>query len=363
MDEIPIFINMEDFRTQKASALQLSGGVADPWLFTAVLSALSDGSLLPPLLLFRGAACRLPEGFPTNVLLEARPQGFSDQRCQDVWINKVGPSPRGPVPAEDSRLMSSCPPGQVWRPHASARRSSFHLLIADIHRGHLNAAFRNRLGSLGTNVVFVPSGCSSCVQPLDVCVTPVLRDFLQVTPPSLSCVVLLLSPVFTLPDLCSPAGPLESAGLSGGAGRAGPGPAGSDPGLLAQRGVLHPELGDPLPAQVSNRSVPSDVVEPAKPTAACCRPQVLLLCVQPEEQGERGLDAPGPEPGPAAAFGRAGSSVRPLSAAAGADRAARGQEGEEEGGALGARCTCSAGTWRRLLVSLTTSRQHWDAEF
>ena len=89
MDEIPIFLNMERFRQQDSSALRLWGSSSDQWLFTAVLSALSDGSLLPPLLLFRGAPCSLPEGFPNNVLLEARPEGFTDLDCQDVWISKV----------------------------------------------------------------------------------------------------------------------------------------------------------------------------------------------------------------------------------------------------------------------------------
>lgn len=89
MDEIPIFINMEDFQKQKASALQLSGCVWERCVFTVVLSALSDGSLLPPLLLFRGTPCSVPEGFPDNVLLEARPEGFTDQDCHHVWIDKV----------------------------------------------------------------------------------------------------------------------------------------------------------------------------------------------------------------------------------------------------------------------------------
>lgn len=100
---------------------------------------------------------------------------------------------------EGSEVTGLCPPVQVWQPHTAARGSSLHLLIADVHRGHLKAEFRERLGSLGTSVVFIPSGCSSRVQPLDVCVTPVLQDFLQVTPPSLAC-----SSSSSSSHLCSP---------------------------------------------------------------------------------------------------------------------------------------------------------------
>lgn len=182
MDEVPIFINMDLFKNHNPSAFQLSGCVSDEPVFTVVLSALSDGTLLPPLLFFKGTPCRIPEGFPDNVLLEARPEGFTDRDCQHAWLDKV----RATAQSFFRRtvwVITSCRPVQVWRPHTSAHGSSSHLLIADIHRGHLNEDFRKHLGSLCTNISFIPSGCSSCVQPLDVCVTPVLQEFLQVTPP------------------------------------------------------------------------------------------------------------------------------------------------------------------------------------
>lgn len=89
MDELPIFINMDHFKNQDPSAFQLSGCVSDEPVFTVVLTALADGTLLPPLLLFRGTSCSIPEGFPDNVLLEARPEGFTDQDCQHIWMDKV----------------------------------------------------------------------------------------------------------------------------------------------------------------------------------------------------------------------------------------------------------------------------------
>lgn len=89
MDELPIFINTDHFNNQNPSAFQLSGRVSDEPVFNVVLTALADGTLLPPLLLFRGTSCSVPEGFPDNVLLEARPEGFTDQDCQQIWMDQV----------------------------------------------------------------------------------------------------------------------------------------------------------------------------------------------------------------------------------------------------------------------------------
>lgn len=89
MDEFSIFIDPDQFSDQNPSALRLFGSSEDRPVFDMVLSALSDGTFLPPLLFFRGAASRLPEGFPDNVLLEARQEGFADQERLHIWIDKV----------------------------------------------------------------------------------------------------------------------------------------------------------------------------------------------------------------------------------------------------------------------------------
>ncbi len=87
---------------------------------------------------------------------------------------------------------------QVWRPRVAAQCHSESVLMVDVHRGHLTDEFRGSLTSMSTDIVFIPSGCSCRLQPLDVCVTPVLRDFLQVLSP-----ISPVSPVWTrLTCLC-----------------------------------------------------------------------------------------------------------------------------------------------------------------
>ncbi|XP_074542669.1 pogo transposable element with ZNF domain isoform X4 [Halichoeres trimaculatus] len=155
MDEFSIFIDPVQLYANSLLAFQLScSSTTDKPVFDVVLSALSDGTFLPPLLFFKGNPSPVPKGFPDNVILEARPEGFTEQERHKIWIKKV------------------------WSPHVASQGGE-SLLMVDVHRGHLSDEFRSSLSSLTTDVVFIPSGCSCCLQPLDVCVTPVLRDFLQ----------------------------------------------------------------------------------------------------------------------------------------------------------------------------------------
>lgn len=89
MDEFSIFIDQDQLSDQNPLALRLFGSPEEKPVFDVVLSALSDGTLLPPLLFYRGTPSLLPEGFPDNVLLEARQEEFTDQDCHKIWINKV----------------------------------------------------------------------------------------------------------------------------------------------------------------------------------------------------------------------------------------------------------------------------------
>lgn len=44
----------------------------------------------------------------------------------------------------------------------------------------MTGPFRKELSFLSTDLMVIPAHCSCRLQPLHVCVTPVLRDFLQV---------------------------------------------------------------------------------------------------------------------------------------------------------------------------------------
>ncbi|XP_058474863.1 pogo transposable element with ZNF domain isoform X2 [Solea solea] len=156
MDEFSIFIGHKALEDQNPTAFQLFASPEVEPLLDVFLSALSDGTLLTPLLFFRRMPSHVPEGFPSNVLLEARQDGFSDQERLNIWINKV------------------------WRPCMEVSgHSRESVLLVDSHRGHLTSQFKDDLSSISTDVMVIPPGCSCRLQPLHICVTPVLQDFLQ----------------------------------------------------------------------------------------------------------------------------------------------------------------------------------------
>lgn len=154
LDEFPVFAG-PDSVFAGPEALRLWGGPDEVPLLELVLCGSSDGSLLRPLLLFRGELPPLPQGFPQNILLESRPEGFSPRERVYLWTH------------------------QVWRPYLGSL-SDPALLLLDEHSGHMTEDFLEELRASSTELVHVPEGCSCLVQPLDVCLKPVLREFLQV---------------------------------------------------------------------------------------------------------------------------------------------------------------------------------------
>ncbi|KAF0024088.1 hypothetical protein F2P81_022890 [Scophthalmus maximus] len=187
MDEFSIFVRSDSTHHLTPSSFQLCGSLDDMPLFDVMLSALSDGTLLCPLLFFRGTSSHLPDGFPDNVLLRARPDGFTDNERLHIWMEQVETfdllihvsffyvAETFQSLWSRDRLLSG--PMQVWRPRvATSAWDGQSVLMVDVHRGHLTHHFLSSF----TDVVVIPSGCSCRLQPLHVCVTPVLRDFLQV---------------------------------------------------------------------------------------------------------------------------------------------------------------------------------------
>lgn len=153
MDEVSIFIRTGG-KPRNLPSFHMLGLPGELPLFQVVVAGLADGTLLTPLLFFRGKHTALPKDFPCNVQLQAQPYGFIDyEEHLNIWTNKV------------------------WRPYVADKPQS--LLMLDIHQGHMKDKFHQSLSDLSTEPILLPQSCSSLVQPLEVCVLPVLRHFLQ----------------------------------------------------------------------------------------------------------------------------------------------------------------------------------------
>ncbi|XP_031441750.1 pogo transposable element derived with ZNF domain a isoform X2 [Clupea harengus] len=155
VDELAVFIDLEqlDQASSLASVFQLS----DPGepIMEVVLSAMADGTLLPAMVFLTGNPPSCMAAVPASVFLEARPEGFSDEDRLQLWLSKV------------------------WRPYINPSAGGKGLLVMDPYRGHLADDFLASLNSANTLPAVVPKACSCCLQPLEACTGPVLREFLQ----------------------------------------------------------------------------------------------------------------------------------------------------------------------------------------
>ncbi|NXM69629.1 POGZ protein, partial [Serilophus lunatus] len=156
VDELSLFLDPEVLSgggdERKENALQTVGN-GEPWC-EVVLSILADGGVLPALVLFRGRVPAAAGAVPDSILLEAREGGCGDDELMELWASRVW------------RKHTGCPAGKA-------------MLVLDCHRAHLSEEVLGVLSSAGTLPAVVPAGCSSKIQPLDVCIKRTVKDFLH----------------------------------------------------------------------------------------------------------------------------------------------------------------------------------------
>uniref|UniRef100_A0A8C1P7E7 Pogo transposable element derived with ZNF domain a n=1 Tax=Cyprinus carpio TaxID=7962 RepID=A0A8C1P7E7_CYPCA len=160
MDELSIFVDMEQLDESSAdSSSMLSAfklmSTTDP-LIDVVFTALADGTTLSTMVFLKGEplekdASLLPDFF----ILEARPEGFTDEERLQIWLDKV------------------------WCQHVNPSSGGKGLLIMDTYKGHMSNEFLVTLNSANTLPGLIPRSCSHHLQPLEACMGPVLREFLQ----------------------------------------------------------------------------------------------------------------------------------------------------------------------------------------
>ncbi|KAM6968116.1 uncharacterized protein FYW47_006818 [Aplochiton taeniatus] len=151
MDELSVYVDFKQLETQThvSGALRLSGSSAP--LLTVYLAGLADGTFLPALVLLQPP---LP-GFSPLLRVLLVEEGSTPEQSPVLWLQKV------------------------WTPYLAARdpeRKS--MLVLDGHREHTSDHFLSALSATRTLPMVTPAGCSSRLQPLAVCVRPVLERVL-----------------------------------------------------------------------------------------------------------------------------------------------------------------------------------------
>ncbi|XP_036931054.1 pogo transposable element derived with ZNF domain b isoform X4 [Acanthopagrus latus] len=152
MDELCLFVDLRlvQDKSRRSEALELTGSLP---LVTVYLTVLADGTMLPSLVL---ANRQLAEKvLPAFIMLEAGPESLLVEEALDLWTNKV------------------------WLQYVSnLAQPSKSVLVLDRHREHLGDPFLTSISGSGTLPAVIPGGCSLHLQPLEVCVKPVLQRFL-----------------------------------------------------------------------------------------------------------------------------------------------------------------------------------------
>ncbi|XP_039697548.1 pogo transposable element with ZNF domain isoform X5 [Pteropus medius] len=153
VDEISLFLDAEVLSSddRKENALQ-TVGTGEPWC-DVVLAILADGTVLPTLVFCRGQVDQ-PADVPDSILLEAKETGYSDDEIMELWSTRV------------------------WQKHTACQRGK-GMLVMDCHRTHLSEEVLAMLSASSTLPAVVPAGCSSKIQPLDVCIKRTVKNFLH----------------------------------------------------------------------------------------------------------------------------------------------------------------------------------------
>uniref|UniRef100_A0A3Q3MDX0 Uncharacterized protein n=1 Tax=Mastacembelus armatus TaxID=205130 RepID=A0A3Q3MDX0_9TELE len=152
MDELCLFVDLRllQDKCRCSQALELTGSLP---LVTVYLAVLADGTMLPSLVLANRQLAK--KDLPEFILLEAGPDSLLVEEALDLWTNKV------------------------WLQHVSGPTPiSKSMLVLDRHREHMGDQFLTSVSGSGTLPAVIPGGCSFCLQPLEICVKPVLQRFL-----------------------------------------------------------------------------------------------------------------------------------------------------------------------------------------
>lgn len=147
MDETPMFFDMPSNRTvdvKGAKTVSETTTGSDKAHFTVILSCLADGTKLKPAVVFK---CKtMPkEKLPSDIVVFCQEKGWVDENVLIRWLD------------------------EVWFKRPGALLNKKSLMVWDMFCAHLVNSVKNKLKENCTYQAVIPGGCTSVLQPLDVC--------------------------------------------------------------------------------------------------------------------------------------------------------------------------------------------------
>ena len=126
---------------------------------TVMLAITGDGRKLPPFLIFkRKTNPKTPKSeklFPDDVIVRNQEKGWMTETLMFDWLRNV------------------------WEIRPGGLSKIPSMLCLDAFRGHLTDAVREKIHSLASDLVVIPAGMTSVLQPLDVSINKPFKGYVQ----------------------------------------------------------------------------------------------------------------------------------------------------------------------------------------
>jgi hypothetical protein len=154
MDETPMYFDMlssKTVSTKGVKEVRVRSCGAEKRRLTVALSCTASGKMLPALAIFKG---KRPLKFkpPPDVLVAVQEKGWMNADLMHRWLKAV------------------------VLPYTHGRRT---LLIIDSFSAHEDPKLLEEAKANNMDVVIIPGGCTSKVQPLDVCLNKPFKSILR----------------------------------------------------------------------------------------------------------------------------------------------------------------------------------------
>jgi hypothetical protein len=158
MDETPIFFDTQGERTVNKKGVRevrVRGTTGGKKCVTFVVACASDGKMLKPMVIVKGKTSKSIKNIQYSskeVCVAHQNNAWMDNRLMCTWIKEV--------------LVK-------YTKHKHC------LLVFDSFRGHLMEDVSTALNKANVTTVVIPGGCTSKVQPIDVCLHRPIKDMVR----------------------------------------------------------------------------------------------------------------------------------------------------------------------------------------
>lgn len=164
MDETPAFFDMVPAKSiaskgVKECVVRTTG--SEKKHLTVVLSATGDGTMLPPMIIFKGKTDKTIKNLniPKEFIVKTQEKAWMDDDLMQTWVE------------------------EIWLNHvrAESKKLGFDnsLLTFDAFAAHLTESVKNQLLKEECDTLAIPAGCTSKCQPMDVCLNRPFKAVLR----------------------------------------------------------------------------------------------------------------------------------------------------------------------------------------